>query len=164
MYGGRVEVAAVIANICEMLVGDVPEENCRRAQAYLDRLLYDLRNEMAHAADLVPPALVPEMPPEPPGPLATARDLDELARPRETCGRAFRELRVGDPRTRRRCGRSPDRAMLSTEGLPDPVRPAAERFGRVGDPPNFGSETPRTCGRFFIPGGAPGIPPGSTAA
>ena len=34
----------------------------------------------AHAADLVPPALVPEMPNDPPGAVATARQLDELAK------------------------------------------------------------------------------------
>jgi transposase-like protein len=79
----RVEVAAVLSNICEMLAGDVPEENRRRVQAYLDRLIFDLRNEMSHAADLVPPALVPEMPNDPPGAVATARQLDDLAKDEE---------------------------------------------------------------------------------
>jgi transposase-like protein len=78
----RVEVAAVLSNVCEMLVDEVPEEDRRRIQAYLDRLMFELRNEMAHAADFVPPALVPEIP-EPPGRLATAADLDELAKDEE---------------------------------------------------------------------------------
>ena len=70
----------MLTTVCEILVADVPEASCRRAQAYLDRLVFDLHNEMAHATDLVPPALIPEMLQEPPEPQATPRDLDELAK------------------------------------------------------------------------------------
>jgi hypothetical protein len=83
----RVEVLQLVSTVCEMLVGDVPEQNCQRAQEYLERLMFDLRNELANAADLTPPALVTppaEEPPEPQGPLGNldALDDDESGAPR----------------------------------------------------------------------------------
>lgn len=83
----QVAVAALLSNICQMLTGTVPEENCRRAQAYLDRLMLDLRSETAHTAYLAPPGLIPETQ-EPPGPLATADDLQDAAGDDEARGDA----------------------------------------------------------------------------
>ncbi|MGA2064234.1 MAG: helix-turn-helix domain-containing protein [Thermoguttaceae bacterium] len=55
----RVEVLQIVSTVCEMLVGDVPEENCQRAQEYLERLMLDLRSELASAEGVTPAALAP---------------------------------------------------------------------------------------------------------
>ena len=75
----RVEVLQVVSTVCEMLIGDMPEENCQRAQEYLERLMLDPNSELASATNLIPPALVtpsPEEPPETQSPQSRLNALD----------------------------------------------------------------------------------------
>ena len=71
----QVAVAALLSNVCQMLTGTVPEENCLRPEGHLDRLMLDLRSEMATR----PISLHRPDPRDtkPPGPLAAADDLQD---------------------------------------------------------------------------------------
>jgi hypothetical protein len=47
----QAEVAQLLASVAEMLVGELPEDNCRRAIEWLDQVMLGLREEFAAAED-----------------------------------------------------------------------------------------------------------------
>ena len=52
----QTEVAQLLSHVAEMLVGELPEENCRRAIDWLDEVMLGLQDEMA-ATSAAPAAL-----------------------------------------------------------------------------------------------------------
>ncbi|MGA2620847.1 MAG: hypothetical protein ABSF26_24765 [Thermoguttaceae bacterium] len=60
----QAEVCQLLSHVAEMLVGDLPEENCRRAIEWLDELMLGLRDEIAATSDA--PAAVAQPPDDQP--------------------------------------------------------------------------------------------------